>query len=212
MPSNNKYIQYHYHMGSDVFSFKSKYMLKIIDYGRSYFNGSENIRRTLCNTTKCNPDCGKNFGFSWLDPRNKNNPYSHYISSTISNESHDLRLLSMLNKIYSTRASTMVKDYLQFILDKVQYSDEYGTKNNSALGGNLHINNVSDAFMKFKNLFLLLNQPDLIDRGSLDSVSLIYAIDFYEEISKYESLYAPDTKLGDLHVYDDGRNMTFTSA
>ena len=208
MPSNNKYIQYHYHMGSDVFSFKSKYMLKIIDYGRSYFNDSRNIRRTLCNTTKCNPDCGKNVGFSWLNPRNKNNRNSYYISSTISNESHDLRLLNELKVYYSTRT----KSYLKFILDKVQYSDEYGTKNNSALGGNLHINNVSDAFMKFKNLFLLLNQPDLIDRGGLDSVSLIYAIDFHEEMSKYERLYAPDTKLGDLHVYDDGRNMTFTSA
>jgi hypothetical protein len=92
-PKDNHYIEYHYHTDGITQSFCSSYIPKIIDYGRSFFNnGNINGRKIynkVCSTRKCNPNCGSNKGFQWLDPI----PYIH-ISSSKKNESHDLRLLN----------------------------------------------------------------------------------------------------------------------
>ena len=69
-PVPGKYIQYHYHLvpGMPPVSFKSKYMLKIIDYGSCYFKDEDEDSQTLidkiCNIPDiCDNDgCGKNVG------------------------------------------------------------------------------------------------------------------------------------------------------
>ena len=117
--SSNKYITYHYHLSdTKIITFKSKYLVKIIDYGRSFFddnNGisSKDINSNLCRLPECNNililkdeddeeieienTCGESVGFSWLydEPGNYDN---HYITSIRRNISHDLRLLIMINK------------------------------------------------------------------------------------------------------------------
>ena len=69
-PAPGKYIQYHYYLvpGMPPVSFKSKYMLKIIDYGSSYFKDEDEDSQTLinkiCNIPEIcdNDDCGQNVG------------------------------------------------------------------------------------------------------------------------------------------------------
>ena len=109
-----KYIQYHYHLvpGMAPVSFKSKYMLKIIDYGSSYFKDtteeedSQTLIDKICKIpTKCDKDdgCGQNVG------SNK------HINK---NQSIDLKALFAIKNAlkYNTK---LLPQQLHIILDKV---------------------------------------------------------------------------------------------
>ena len=58
--NSNKYITFNYYNSkNELTTFKSKYLVKIIDYGRSYFNNgvsvnSKTIYTKLCKTNECN--------------------------------------------------------------------------------------------------------------------------------------------------------------
>jgi len=72
-PVKGKYIKYNYHQSDGtVIHFYLPYIVKIIDYGRSFFdNGNVNSKKIydkICTVNNCNPQCGANYGFSWLDP------------------------------------------------------------------------------------------------------------------------------------------------
>jgi hypothetical protein len=64
-PSPNTFIHYHYHVGSSVIHFKSPYMVKIIDYGRSHMSVG-NIYEEVCKVCE---NCGKGVGYQWLYPQ-----------------------------------------------------------------------------------------------------------------------------------------------
>jgi hypothetical protein len=112
-PAPGKYIQYHYYLtpGGAPVSFKSKYMLKIIDYGRSYFKDTTEDSQSLydnkickipaCNTAETNR-CGYNVGFQWLMTMPEENKYkrSHHLNAHKKNESYDLWPLSILKRYY----------------------------------------------------------------------------------------------------------------
>ena len=110
LPVAGHYIQYHYH-GKETISFKSQYISKIIDYGRCYFKtattSSLDIRRKVCATPECNQTrpCGSDLGYGFLkEPHVKLS--SNYINSSISNISHDLRLLFYVAQSYKKRRMT----------------------------------------------------------------------------------------------------------
>lgn len=111
-PAPGKYIQYHYYLvpGMPPVSFKSKYMLKIIDYGSSYFKDEDEDSQTLidkiCNIPDiCDNDdgCGQNVG------SNK------HINK---NQSIDLKALFAIKNAlkYNTK---LLPQQLHIILDKV---------------------------------------------------------------------------------------------
>ena len=111
-PAPGKYIQYHYYLvpGMPPVSFKSKYMLKIIDYGSSYFKDEDEDSQTLIDKickipTKCDNDdgCGQNVG------SNK------HINK---NQSIDLKALFAIKNAlkYNTK---LLPQQLHIILDKV---------------------------------------------------------------------------------------------
>ena len=199
-PVKDKYIQYHYHNSDGtITTFCSPYIPKIIDYGRSFFdNGNLNSRKIydkLCKIKDCEK-CGDDYGFSWLDPKP-----SYYISSSKKNESHDLRLLHIVNnrlyKLYDTEPGFPVEktfETLSNITKKVVYGvgikdeddKEFGTKENVSKG-KYKIFNVTDAYNYFKTA---IEKPDLIG----------------ENQARYSNVI---NKLGDLHVYDDGRPMKY---
>ena len=58
--NSNKYITFNYYnLENKLITFKSKYLVKIIDYGRSYFNNggtlnSKTLYKKLCETKECN--------------------------------------------------------------------------------------------------------------------------------------------------------------
>jgi len=65
---NNSYIEYNYYLpDGSLASFKSRWVVKIIDYGRSYFNNSIKIYEKVCR--KCS-NCGINHGFKFLNKTN----------------------------------------------------------------------------------------------------------------------------------------------
>jgi len=96
-PVKGKYIQYHYHTNDmlaghapAIISFKSKYIVKIIDYGRCFFDdGIENTKilyDVVCADPECAPNCGKSSGL-FKQPTVRN----------VCNMSQDLRLMHVLN-------------------------------------------------------------------------------------------------------------------
>jgi hypothetical protein len=192
-PKDNHYIQYHYHYEDGTTqTFLSAYIPKIIDYGRSYFdNGNLNgrsIYNKVCATRKCNPRCGKKYGFTWLDPT----PYIH-ISSSIKNESHDLRLLNTVKLMIAHASPLHTFVELKSIVDKIMYGvgltpryRHFGTSENLTMATDQHIYNVNSAFLELKK-----------------------AISNVNVVRENNDRYVGQTKLGDLHVYNDGRPMKY---
>lgn len=154
-PVNGKYIQYHYHKAyRATISFKSKYIVKIIDYGRSFVrtpttNISKNIYDAVCAIPKCNVGgaCGKNKGYSWLNPTNP-----MFLISSIRNESFDLRLLHILKtrhinniRLHNEHLANTIINTTFGVGVSSSYTN-YGTIENLFSGYSKNaINNVQDA-------------------------------------------------------------------
>jgi hypothetical protein len=192
-PVKGKYIEYHYHKDNQEIVFKSPYLSKIIDYGRCFFKDDNNrsklgsstkIHKAVCEHKSCKPDCGLSAGYSWLECSNSAN--NHYICSTERNISHDLRLLYILRSVYP-----------QFpFFNKINYCNGFnyrnpcqgfGTIENTRRGLPDIINNVLDAH---DELLRVITDPHTIDNN--DAI-----------------FNDPNEKLGELHVYYDGRPMKF---
>ena len=219
-PVEDKYIQYHYHIGDEVVSFKSKYMVKIIDYGRAFYKDPDNSKNTatsvlkeICTIPDCNekPEvCGDKSGFKYLT--NDAVPSTHYMSSSIKNPSSDLRLIHMLahehyvgyttfsTKLYDKFGHDTISDAFEPLMDLMENTNYgiglgldpdkdaiYGTRALTHNGFPSRINNVEDA-EKFIRSAIMTNQSmqDLNEH-------------------KYEHM----DKLGDMHVFSDGRNLKF---
>jgi hypothetical protein len=196
-PEKDKYIEYHYHSAGDsVISFKSNYMIKIIDYGRSFFyynpiDNSEKIHQLVCKTKECtnqgikNPDitytCGEARGFYWLDIQNK-----------INNVSADLRLLAIIYDTFKKfNPINSSQFYLKEKLKLVIYNQDPKTKSAYQVkktGFPFAINNVTDAFLEIK---------DLISKN------------YNNIVEKNNEQFENKQKIGDLHIYDDRRPMEF---
>ena len=139
-PVDGKYIQYHYHLpDGTVVSFKSRYIVKIIDYGRSYVDGSMEDYKQICRIKECKPKCGVEKGFFYK---------AHYINSSLLSKSHDLRLLLLLKGIAD------IPIPLKSIIDKVIYISMYGTPSISRIGYPNRINNVMDAERLLRDMVL----------------------------------------------------------
>ena len=191
-PVKDSYIQYFYHLeGGTVVSFRSSYIPKLIDYGRSFFRfgeeegdtrgfekDSKQIYDTVCGLPKCKPDCGKKVGFQWLESGDS-------ISSQRRNMSQDLRLLYMLKSIHNANPMTME------LLRKVKFDTRYSTPEVTE-SGRLQtppiINNIVDAFYDLQEIVL---NPDMRRQNEVH----------------YESR----RKLGEMHIYGD-RPLEFMPA
>ena len=185
-PIKDKYIEYHYYHKGTVISFKSNYMIKIIDYGRCFFydnrdNNSAKIHKEVCKTKECQTNtsdtsnCGKNYGFGWLDKQNKTK-----------NVTADLRLLIIL---FLELTNNTTQSYLKPLLKTVIYNmnDEGMVIENKKSGLPHAINNVTDAFLYIKDM--LLRNHDIADEN--------------------KKQFEYKQKLGDLYIYDDGKPIEF---
>jgi hypothetical protein len=190
-PVPGSHIEYHYHLNGDEVIFKSPYIAKIIDYGRCFFNikgeksglgNGKNMYKLICDLCT---DCGYRKGYAYLE---KPAPNGSYISGQANNQSHDLRLLALLDK-----TDPNMPPKLSGLLRKVVFGTgvtgnmkQYGTKQNKKSGLPGKINNIADAFFELKEL---VEDP------------MQYAAN--------EARYIASVKLGDLHIYDDGRPMRY---
>lgn len=198
-PVKGKYIQYRYVLDDGItIEFKSPYIAKLIDYGRSFFVddsqtiSSKSIYDTICKIKKCSPNCGKDYGFSNVSPEEYPGSY-YYISSSKRNMSHDLRLLDGLK---TTEGIQRVNPALHDMLTTVEYgfglkeNKHYGTKEQkkpsklNKSGMPLKISNVIDAHQALKTMIL--------KNG-------------FQNDSHYEKMES----LGNLTIYQSGRAMEF---
>lgn len=208
-PIKGKHIKYHYHLNSGVVTFNSPYIVKIIDYGRSFYKSNTLIKpREIYDHLCAEPDCDKcgwNSGLSWLDPVLEDDNF--FISSSIVNPSHDLRLLDIIrNEMYNPQNSNIsrlsqnsralyntIDDLLNKVVYRVGITDpdkvHAGTEPNRASGLPNAINHVGDAEREIRNL---LNNPYL---KSINNMK-----------------YVDATKIGDMHIYEDGRPVSFIHA
>lgn len=190
-PMKDKYIQYYYHSTDEemypVTEFKSRYLAKIIDYGRAYFSDktldSTKIYNEVCATQECGGSaCGVDFGYKLLLPERYAGSM-HYISSQKKNISSDLRLLHIIKKSnypLLLELKEMLKD-----LNFENEQTDFGTKEKAHFDSE-KINNVHDAYEGLSYLVHL------------------------EKLKKMNDLrYAKLEKIGDLHIYEDGRPMVF---
>ena len=184
-PSETGYINYVFHENKRVVKFKCRFIPKIIDYGRSFYSlsaadNSDKLYQKLCTLPQCEPKCGDNVGFNWL------NSGDYYIKSRQNHVSHDLRLLDAFKpdiKRAAYKASADIKDFF----NKVVYDNAYGTDELINSGLPNKINNVYDAFRALSHM--VYNEQPALSDGVFS-------------LPKYNSL-------GELHVYSDGRAMRF---
>ena len=141
-PKPNTYIEYHYHVGDKIISFKSPFMVKIIDYGRSYF-GVGGIRDELC---KICDECGEDVGYGWLYFQ-KNDPQSYYITPRFLNKSADLRLL------YDIKRKVNPTSHLKKMTN-IKFACEYGTPEDLTFKRG-EIRNINDAFETISKIMVL---------------------------------------------------------
>jgi len=135
-----KYIQMNYidKNGKLVTSFKTIYIPKIIDYGRSFFYANKKLNSKIlydeilckvkpCNKRELNEKCGNESGYSFFEFDKDLKPLEeeHYISAPIRNKSHDLRLAFIFKeyiKMFNVKVPVMKK-----LLDDILYKEPYGT-------------------------------------------------------------------------------------
>jgi|688.fasta_scaffold09100_7 hypothetical protein len=117
------YVQMRYHLISGrIIEFPSEYIVKIIDYGRNYFdNGLTNTKAILnnyvCNNTRCNPDCGKEFGYSVIQGDEYNPKAMTKIFPNKKNISQDLRFAAHFYSFLKTLD----------LFDTFFYGNKYGS-------------------------------------------------------------------------------------
>jgi len=199
-PVAGKYIQYHYYIsGTRAVRFKSSYMLKIIDYGRSFFrddtgtNAKQIYEEELCHyAMDCNDPattgrCGENVGFSWLKKMGPQPAQQFYISSQRKNISHDLLPLKRIGDLHAR--NNRLTPELADLVQKVIYTGEYGTAELTESGYPHAIYNVEDAMKCIMVEMLTKKYRDHNEAANRDK-----------------------TKLGDLYIYLDGRPMNFVVA
>ena len=181
IPNQTKYIQYHFHTGMEIITFKSRVMVKMIDYGRSYIETTtDHIKTNVCAEKACGMLCGKSRGYTLMPPA------SHQITPWKSNVSHDLRLLHMVRLSLPPNPPELSARSLRTVLDKVRYISYYGTAQKKQTMLPAGIGNVSDAEIALK---------ELIQSGYFKVANDNYGANY--------------TKSGDLHVYADGRDMNY---
>ena len=191
-PIPGSYIQYNYHHHGEIISFNSRYIVKIIDYGRCYFNNgiidSNDIYELVCSITPECDNCGHDVGFKYLQHPSKVN--SSFINSSISNQSHDLRLLYNIGSILHCETRTFrsniaslfyeQKKQFMFLLNNIVYENKYGTRNIPDTGLPHSIQNISDVLIY---LTTMMNEAIY---NNYDTMNLIGSLNIFGKSREME--------------------------
>jgi hypothetical protein len=145
-----KYILMNYHKNDgSIISFPTQHIMKIIDYGRNYFNNSATntnkiLTTEICGNDKCETDCGYDFGYSMIqgDIIDKTDKYT--TTPNKPNLSNDLRIIK---NIISLIPNFENKYGISFIYDGRQHNNGYPDT----------IQTIYDAKKVFENIIKNLN-------------------------------------------------------
>ena len=149
--------EFRYEYPDGVVTFKMKYLPKIIDYGRCYFNydqnknfkqlSSEDVRAKICSAEKCKP-CETQRGLQFLTIDTFGDGHTQVRKKNISN---DLRLLYMIDEYRLIFDDTAIQQELRALVARVKYDYKYSTSEQLESGGD-EIYNVTDAHIALKRL------------------------------------------------------------
>jgi hypothetical protein len=189
-PIKDGYITYNYHLNSGkVIKFNSKYIAKIIDYGRCYYKdgtySSKDTYEAICKIKDCDPACGEDYGLINLAPEDPPGSF-YYITSQKRNMSADLRLsFRIQNDLgYNSEISKKFND----LLYKIVFTERYGTKERVKSGLPIRVNNVIDFCKELEDM--------------IDSPEHIF----------YNSRFNTYQCIGEFHIYENGNPMRFEPA
>jgi hypothetical protein len=184
---NGKHVEYEYVYvpigGREprICKFKSRYIVKVIDYGRSFFNYNGVSSEKIIKDVLISGDCSIN---DWDQVSMIGIPIipKDYINPLGNNQSHDLRLLNMLNL---TTFLPLFNDFpkLRAVVRKVNYANFYGTMQRLDAykrNPNAPIYNITDACFKLTD-YLVRNTDQVMDKNN--------------------AAYANSTSIGTLRVY-----------
>jgi hypothetical protein len=114
-------------------------------------------------------------------------------NSAIKNESHDLRLINILKTAFEKYPNLQPIWIRQIPPPPIIFgqgmnegSEEFGTEENETIGYPKQINNVTDAFRYLK---------DVVTKKT--------------QLIANQTYYSSMTKLGELHIFDDGNPMEY---
>jgi hypothetical protein len=188
----NTFIKMKYIFKVSEVEFKSGHIVKIIDYGRSYFKLDENINSTkisevvldtrVCHKSKIYP---RGVGYEYvkcLEPEK-----NFFVCSKKRNVSHDLKLLAHFAN------NTNVHREIRSISRRLHYSDNYGTKE------------INDEFnIGLEEQMKIYNVSKMVDYLLSEMITPNFRISNDNE-------YRGMTCIGNLSVYLDesGREMEF---
>ena len=192
-----EYIMMNYHSkDGEILSFPSEFIVKIIDYGRNYFDNSKTntgniMKNEICNNPKCNPKCGEQFGYDVIkgniDDPNLN---FHNIFPNKPNQSHDLRLLYIFQDYFK-----------QLIHTKINYESGYGTPENLT-NGFINMNKETIEDMKINGFTINLGSKVNNIHDAKNFLEFVIRSFCQPRFSKrYDSTWK---QVGIINVYSDG--------
>jgi hypothetical protein len=172
-------------------------MVKIIDYGRCFFPGAPDYHKKLI----AEPDCKRGTklmdAFVYLRKERDDDDRTFFVNNYYKNESHDLKLLrgyglgltgfpSEMKALKLTRMGPYIDLFSKIVYENVKYPHlvHYGTKED--LTHDDKIRNVTDAEEQLRKWIL---EP--------------------ENIRANHRQFKPSNKLGEFHIYSDGRDMVY---
>ena len=161
-PVKGAVIRYKYYTDAGYVTFQSRYVAKIIDYGRCYFNNglpggsSDDVFRLICGNPACDdPEYGNHCASSLgirLDLTKSN------INPSKRNMSADLRLIYIvLNELNDTNGYRLNEDFHtmrnSLVFDRLNYFGRWSTAEitSEGLPSSGKINNVTDASLSLGN-------------------------------------------------------------
>ena len=169
-----------------VYEFPSEYMVKIIDYGRNYFNNGTITTKTIlknsvCSSPKCKPHCGANFGYEIIQGNEYDPNYKFYdLMPNIPNVSSDLRLAYLYD-------SYLIK-VLKYTT--LKYDTKYGTPEIKEYNvGNPSVQNIHD-LLKFLKFTIQNWNYRKITKKYTNKWKCVATIDIYNDGREYSFKYA----------------------
>ena len=205
-------------------TFKSPYIAKIIDYGRSFFkdeqstnefiNSSENIYNTICQIEECNEKdrkgniidkCGHSYGFSSVGPEERPGMF-YFISSYIRNISHDLRLLIEMRKFIRTYKMEVLNICTNEYPNKSIPCDILLRKGTNVIYGEGIQNEDENNFGTIENMKTGLPN-NIYNVNDAHTVIKQLVINSVQQNNEY---YANKESLGTLTIYQNGKDMEFS--
>jgi hypothetical protein len=184
-PYKGSHIKFQYQIEGKTYEFYSRYIAKIIDYGRVFTTESYNIHQRLC---KLQPKiCGRESGFPVSDKSLKD--YFHY-DYVKPNQSSDLSLLYQLKD-----KLTIDNDYLEELFELLPELEEspqpgkYDIPPKSSSGK--MINNVTDAFEYLKKVITIKTKKP----SSKSADIIVHGMDKPYELVEDDSISANESSI-----------------